>query len=257
MSRFSNLEFNNDSEEHFSQAAPAKDGPYYLELAHIAFAAGRFEEALRGYAKVLEFDPACAPAWAGQVRMLIELGESAEANLWADKALERFPNDPEILAGKAVALARLGDLKAALSFSDAAVEAQGDIPYVWLARGDVLLARMEKRAEFCFDRALSLATRDWMIPWLVSRILWFYRKFSRALQQAQKAVEMDPGRAVAWLQFGRCQLALGLAQGAGQSFEHARGLDPLCQPDVEERRGLSETGWCDRLFGFIRQKFGS
>jgi len=32
------------------------------------------------------------------VRSLIELGEFREARLWADKALERFPQAPELLA---------------------------------------------------------------------------------------------------------------------------------------------------------------
>ena len=36
------------------------------------------------------------------MRALIELEEFQEAKLWADKALERFPNEPELLAAKAV-----------------------------------------------------------------------------------------------------------------------------------------------------------
>ena len=87
--------------------------------------------------------------------MLIELGEFREAKLWADKALERFPNEPELLAAKAVALARSGDLQGALSFSDASIEERGDTPYVWLARGDVLLARAEARADYCFEKAAA------------------------------------------------------------------------------------------------------
>jgi Flp pilus assembly protein TadD len=50
--------------------------------------------------------PAQPGRWTGQVRMLIELKEFHEAKLWADKALEKFPNEPELLAAKAVALAR-------------------------------------------------------------------------------------------------------------------------------------------------------
>ena len=38
--------------------------------------------------------------------MLIELAEYREAKIWADKALERFPHEPELLAAKAVALGR-------------------------------------------------------------------------------------------------------------------------------------------------------
>jgi tetratricopeptide (TPR) repeat protein len=255
MSRFNNLEFGDQFADQSSNAPALKDAEHYLGEARTAFESGRFEEALRGYAKVLEFDPGNVQAWSGQVRMLIELGEFQEAKLWADKALESFAHDPELLAAKAVALGRLGDLQAALAFSDAAIESQGNTPYVWLARGDVLLARAEKRADFCFEKAFAVAAHDWFTHWLACRIFYFYKKFSRALQLAQKALELDAARATVWLQFGRCQLALGLPQAATNSFEHARDLDPLCQPGPSEMRDLSEADWWTRVRGWCRQAF--
>lgn len=96
---------------------------------------------------MLEFNPDNAAAWTGQVRALIELGELREATLWADKALDRFPDHTELLAAKAGALGRSGFLDEAIAFSDASIEQRGDTPYVWLARGDVLLARREPRAD--------------------------------------------------------------------------------------------------------------
>jgi tetratricopeptide (TPR) repeat protein len=255
MSRFSNLEFDNNLGEQSSSGPTVKDAQFYLAQGHTAFHCGRFEEALRNYAKVLEDDPRCAPAWTGQVRMLIELGEFKEAKLWADKALESFPSEAELLAAKAVALARSGDIKAALTFSDAAVETQGNTPYVWLARGDVLLARAEKRAEFCFEKALVLAAHDWFVFWLACRIHYYYRKFSRALRLAQQALELDAARPVVWLQFGRCQLALGLPQAATNSFEHARELDPSCEPAASDLSDLSGAGLWTRLRGWWRQAF--
>src|SRR5260370_39889245 len=95
--------------------------------------------------------------------MLIELGECTEAKPRADKALERFPHEPELLAAKAVALGRRGDLQGALAFSDASIEERGDTPYIWLARGDVLLAREGARADYCFDKAFPLDAQDWFV----------------------------------------------------------------------------------------------
>src|SRR5207249_7991508 len=97
-----------------------------LAEARTAFENGDFELGLRLYSKVLEFNPENAAAWTGQVRMLVELGEFHEAKLWADKALERFPSEPELLAAKAVALGRNGDLQGAIAFSDASIEERGD-----------------------------------------------------------------------------------------------------------------------------------
>lgn len=253
MSRFNNLEFGGQKEGQSAARSVIKDEPYFLTEARAAFASGRFEQALRLYAKVLEFNPKSSIAWAGQARMLIELGEFREAKLWADKALEILPDEPELLAAKAVALARGGDLAEALMFSDAAIEARGETPYVWLARGDVLLARREKRADFCFEKALGLAGRDWFCHWLISRVYFFYKQFSQALKLAQQALALEASQAVLWLQSGRCQFALGLVGPAENSFEQARQLDPQCSPSAVETSQLSEGTLWARLRGGWRR----
>src|SRR5437016_3723541 len=227
MSRFVNLEFGGESEDHAAHAQKAlvKDEGYYFAEARTAFENGNFESALRFYSKVLEFNPENAAAWTHQVRMLIELGEGREAKLWADKALERFPHEPELLAAKAVALARSGDLQGALIFSDSSIEERGDTPYIWLARGDVLLAREEQRADYCFEKALLLAPRDWFVAWLAARIRYFYQQFALAMKLLQQAVEWKADHFLLWLELGQCQQALGLVGAAKDSFGLARQLN--------------------------------
>jgi len=129
------------------------------------------------------------------------------------------------------------------------------MPYVWLARGDVLLARKERRADFCFERALALAPQAWLWKWLVSRIYFFYRQFSRSLKLAQEALAMDATQAVLWVQFGRSQLALGLLDSASNSFEQARQLDAHCLIPQTELSELVERGAWTRLRGWCRQLF--
>lgn len=256
MSRFSNLEFGDSLEPHDSRESAVKDGRYYMDEAGTVFRQGRFEQALRAYSKVLEFEPGNTDAWTGQVRMLIELGDSREAKLWADRALETFPDYPDLLAAKAVALARMGDLKAALAFSDSAIESRGDTVFVWIARGDVFLARKESRADFCFERALGFSGQGWFVHWLISRSYFFYRQFSQAFKFSQQAVSMDAGQAILWLQFARCQLALGLSGPASNSFAQARQLDPQCQPDQDEIRLMSSSGLWSWVWGRLRQMLG-
>jgi tetratricopeptide (TPR) repeat protein len=228
MSRFGNLEFGDESarESQSQRSERTGDDLLQLEAADAAFAEGDFEKALRRYSKVLEFNPNLAAAWTGQVRMLIELGEFKEAKLWADKALERFPHEPELLAAKAVALARNGDLQGALVFSDASIGEQGDSPYLWLARGDVLLTRKETRADYCFEKASELSPRDWFTAWLAARVRMFHEQFVLALKLLEQAIEWKTGQFVLWLELGRCQQALGLMRPARQSFAQARQLDP-------------------------------
>jgi tetratricopeptide (TPR) repeat protein len=255
MSRFSNLEFGAEAEDEFRRKEGVSDGDYLLAEARNAFEQGEFEQALRAYARALEFAPEHSAAWAGQVRMLIELGEFQEAKLWADKALERFPTDPELLAAKAVALGRTGDLSAALAFSDAAIEGQGDIPYVWLARGDVLLARHEKRADYCFEKALALSSSNWFYHWLASRIYSFYEKFSLALKLAQQALSLEAGKSVIWMQLGLCQQALGLGVAARNSLEQARQLNPQSLAAERALIHLHQAGWPVKLQGWWRRLF--
>lgn len=254
MSRFSHLEFGEPGRERPASAGPTDEARLLAE-ADAAFRRGEFELALRHFARVLEFNPHNASAWTGQIRMLLELDEPGEARLWADKALERFPREPDLLAAKAVALARDGDPDAALVFSDAAIEERGDSPYVWLARGDVLLARRERRADYCFDRALSAGRGDWLWSWLASRIHFCYQRFARALQLAKQALALDATQAVVWLQLGRCQTALGLPAAATLSLDHARQLNPQSYATGEAVQALRQQGLGARVRGTWRRWF--
>ena len=257
MSRFSNLEFGHESDDQASERTPQlKDQNYYLSEARSAFENGEFEAGLRLFSKVLEFDPNNAAAWSGQVRMLIELGEFREAKLWADKALERFPHDPELLAAKAVALGRIGDLQGALAFSDASIEERGDSPYIWLARGDVLLAREETRADYCIEKALLLAPNDWFTAWLAARIRHYYEQFALALKLLQRAIELNAAHFLLWLELGRCQQALGMVGPARNSFGQARQLNPRSREVELAAAGLSGSGLRSRLRGFWRRARG-
>lgn len=258
MSRFGNLELGGESEDQtpLQERQPlSKDESYYLGEARMAFENGDFEQALRLYSKVLEFNPQNSAAWTAQVRMLIELEEFREAKLWADKALERFPREPELLAAKAVALGRSGDLQGALAFSDASIEERGDTPYVWLARGDVMLARKEHRADYCFEKALLLAPKNWFIAWLAARIRSYYHQFVLALKLLQQAVEWNAGHFPLWLELGRCQQALGLVGPAENSLTQARQLNPQSQEATLALIRLSHTGFWPRVRGWWHKLF--
>lgn len=255
MSRFGNLELGNESEDQRHEKPLAKDEGYYLAQAHSAYENGEFEKALRSFSKVLEYNPQNATAWTAQVKMLIELGEFHEAKLWADKALERFPGWPELLAAKAVTLARSDDLQGALAFSDAAIGERGDTPYIWLARGDVLLARKEARADYCFEKALLLAPKDWLTAWLAARIRFYYQQFALALTLLQQAVEWNAGHFILWLDLGHCQQALGMVTLARTSFAQAQQLNPGCREAYTALSQVSNTGIFRQVAGWFRTSF--
>ena len=157
MSRFVNLEFGGQAGEQTPGESPdvVKDEAFYQREAQSAFEQADFQKALRFFAKVLEFSPQNPGAWTAQVRMLVELDQIDEAKVWADRALERFPREADLLAVKAVVLARQGETQSALAFSDAAVAENGNSPLVWLARGDVLLTARETLADYCIDKGVD------------------------------------------------------------------------------------------------------
>ena len=260
MSRFSNLEFDHDAQSaQQSETAPCntevKGEAHYASLARESFEHADFEAALRYFSKVLEFNIDEASAWIGQTRALIELGEFREAKLWANKALERFPDHPELLASKAVALARCGDTDAALAYSDASIEQRGDTPMIWIARGDVLLARKEPRAHSCFEKAQLLAPADWVVPWLTSRILYYYERFGQALTAATEAIKRNAGNEIVWLQLGYCQQKLSLYDQASQSFVQARSIAPKNRHAIQAMNGLARQTGASRLSALLRRIF--
>jgi tetratricopeptide (TPR) repeat protein len=256
MSRFDNLEFDDQAHADVEQQPSLKDESFHLTEANAAFAAGDFERALRYFARALEYNALNPASYAGQVRSLIELGEFAEAEKWAAKALEQFPRDAELLSAAAVALARQGQLDSAMAYSDAAVEARGNSPYLWLSRADVLLARGEAAAEFCFEKALALARGDWFWHWLAARIRMFYRQFTAAWRILQVAAEAHAEQFILWLELGRCQLALGMSARAAVSFNRARELNPSCTAARLGRMEATHAGIGARVRGAWRSLFG-
>ena len=256
MSRFGKLEFGSGQGDELSPSHRGPDEAKCLKEANDAFTQGNFEGALRLFARALEHNQTNPSAWTGQVRMLIELADFQQAKQWADRALELFPRDAELLAAKAVALARLGDLPAAMAFSDAAVEREPQEPYTWLARGDVLLAKDEKGADYCFSKALAAAPGQWLWPWLASRIHLYYRRMALALKLISQAMALDASQSVIWAQMGKCQLALGLASAAQTSLEQARQLNPQSLEAATALEHLHGLDWWERLRGKANRWLG-
>jgi cytochrome c-type biogenesis protein CcmH/NrfG len=154
-----------------------------------------------------------------------------------------------------VALGRAGDLDGALVFSDTSIEEQGDTPYVWLARGDVLLARKEPRADYCFEKALLLAPKDWFVAWLAARIRFYYQQFALALKLLQQALEWNAGNFVLWLAMGQCQVQLGLVSAAKVSLAQAQQLNPQCREASLALVKLTQAGPLAGLAGWWKRWF--
>lgn len=230
--RFANLEFNDHQRHEAERALESHARHHKHEDAADALLAradhehqwGRFEPALRLYTRALQEQRTLIPAWVGQVQMLVQLDECHEARVWSDKGLELFRDNGELLAAKAQACARLNDFKSAFACSDASLAAPGSSPWRWIARGEALLARRQKFAAECFQKAVAEPAADWFAHVVIARIHLFYSRITNALHHIKQAAELEPTHGYVWFVMGNCQRALGLSSGAAEDYQRCLEL---------------------------------
>lgn len=258
MSRFKNLEFDQPQSAAAAEpkppAEPVRDEHFYLREADEARRQGLYENALRFYARALEFDKMLVPAWVGQVRMLIELAEYPEAITWSGKGLELFRDNPDLMAGKAQALARRGDVPNALPLSDGAVQKPGQSAYRWVVRGELMVAKRQRTDAYLFEKAV-LADPDWIVLLDVGRVYLQYNQPAKAGPWLRKAVEKAPTSAYAALVEGIGHARNGNGVPARRCFQRCLELVPNHRAAQEQMRVLDSKVLSIRAG--LRRLFGS
>ncbi len=225
------------------------DAPHYLQEAERLRRRGSYEAALKTYARALGEDPGLAKAWLGQVHCLAELGELDEARTWVNKAMERSPEDPELLAAKALVLARQGERQDAMAVCDRAMSKRDPPAGVWLDRGLVLLALgSAENAARCFTQALELAPKEGSTVLRVAIAYLDARNPGRAKGYLDRAMQEDPENPLAWYQAGRCFEGLYACGRALDCYEKALALEPEFKDRViESCARIRRRGFFDRL----------
>jgi tetratricopeptide (TPR) repeat protein len=181
--------------------------------------------------------------------MLIELAEYKEAAMWADKALELFPEHPELLAVKAAACARDGLMEKAVGYSDNSITKDNVTWIVWLVRAEVMLGRKSSIAQNCISKAVASAGEDGpMVRLCAGRLLNRKGDYASALQYLRAATDELPKSALAWYELGICQAKLGRPE-AQASFEQALKMHPNWPVAGEALRKFEHRGFFSKLFG--------
>lgn len=249
MKRFTNLEFDDSSgsQKPSGSGESVRDAAFFHQRAIQCFLHSDFELALRNFSRALEVNSSFFDGWAGQIWMLIELGEYPEAMIWSDKALESFPEHPELLAAKAVACLRDAKYEKAKAFSDNSISKENISPRVWLARAEVLLQSKSRVADNCLSKAFTLSDDESNIIRLeAGRLLRRYGRYSAAVEYLQEAVRLFPKSALAWYELGYCQSRLGFSQ-AVTSLEQSLHLHPNFD-DAKDALRYAKEGFLERLF---------
>jgi tetratricopeptide (TPR) repeat protein len=256
LSRFEHLEFGEARPAPTEEGVPdvgVIDQDYYLAKAVQAFDDENYERALLYFSRVLEYDARLEEAWFGQVRCLIGLGELNEAVVWADRALERFPNSARLLAAKAVAEARLQHQKSALGLSDAAQAAPGDWPYLWVARGEALISMNLSSAKACFVKAIEMSPQDWAVRAWIAQAYVVRGCYHQALDHLRIAVHLDAGRSACWYWIGVCHEALGDRIEARMAYQRSLAAEATSARARRAIRRLENQGLLSRFTGGLRR----
>ena len=260
--RFTRLEFDEEGrrrqqreEARMLEGTPPRNGAHFAALALESQQLGHFEKALQLYTRAVRDDRGLVQAWVGQVQMLVQLGECAEARLWSDKALELFRDNGELLAAKAQACLRQGDLASGTACSDASLRSPGMSPWRWEVRGEALLVRGESLFRTCFQKAMAEPAADWFDHLVVAGILLFHGHAAAALEYAQQAVGLRASHPYCWLVLGQCQASLGWNDDAQITFNRCLELTPRLDEAARAIEALRRQSVLGRLARRMRSWF--
>jgi tetratricopeptide (TPR) repeat protein len=264
MSRFSWLEMGNQlplaGEKALGAERPDMDENTCLATATGFFRQGQYESALQWYSRALRYALDLEEAWVGQVQCLLALYEYNEANIWADRALERFQNSPDLLACKAMAAGRSRGVPVGMGYSDASLEIKGRAvgPLPWIVRGDLLIGSRDARqgALRCFNKALELGGRDWFTHYLIGLALMREGLTEQALKRFSEGVQLERNSALLYCAMGQCHEALGEVREALLAYRRAREADPTCKPARDKVEQLRNVGFLRRAWRSIVYRRG-
>ena len=176
--------------EQIKAIAPEK-GRAHQEEGHTYRDMGRYDEALRAYARACHYNPALEASWKAQVNILTRKGLNQKA-AWARAQLQKLSELPRPLVGVMDLIAQKKLLKA----EDICRQFLRKVPQH--VEGMRLLADIGSRlgvlddAEFLLQSALEFEPDNVRVRIDYIQVLRKRQKFARALEQAQVLLEKDP-----------------------------------------------------------------
>lgn len=162
----------------------------WLLLGEVELLRGEHRGAEEAYRKAMDLDPADTLGHSGLAHTLSSEGRLDEAEALLEEAIG--------IDASATLYAQLGTLH--------------------LEVGDMESAEGELRS------GLALDPDDEQILFLVAR--FFARDDDEASQLLERAVAVEPGHVLAWLELGSLRAVLGRAEGARACFERVVALEP-------------------------------
>lgn len=237
-------------------SAPAAGEEYYpsfIEQADEALFTGRYRDALRHYSRALQAENHHVYPWIGQISALIGLKQFKEAELWSNRALEQFPEDPSLLSQRARVLALTGNVKRAIGVSDYAI-GKGSTEWAWLARGEVLLEAGDGNALFCFQKATEIGGKEeWRVPMMAGMAYARRRQWSSAEEFLRKAVEANSQNFFIWYEYARVCIELSYFDRAADAVKRSLHLNPGFKEARELETRVYRRPFLARVLGVLKR----
>jgi tetratricopeptide (TPR) repeat protein len=166
--------------------------------------------------------------WANRGNQLYRMEKFAEALAAFDRAIQSKPDFYQAWYGRGQVLSTLGWYGEALASYDQALDIRPNFPTAWRDRGVVLaLVGRPQEAATAFDRAISINPKDYVVWYLRGNLLRKdLRLYEVAVESYNKAVQIQPNFADAWLGRGRALAELKRYKDAEASARRALKLKP-------------------------------
>lgn len=255
MGRFENLEISIKQKPKPEEIKQGFDDAYYLKLARESYLNGDFELSLRYYSRALSYKIDIPEAWIGQVLCLINMGEFDEAIVWDDKACEVIGTNADLIALKAMAIGRKGEIERALGYSEQAIKKGSTSPLPWLSRGDIIIAKDSKKAEFCFNKALECDNKNPLVYIHIAISFLSVNEPASALKYLKNALELCPKSPFINFLIGKSYQTMGRIKKAKQYYHQALKLKPDYQDCIESFRQIENQNIFSKIYCWVKRSF--
>ena len=199
-----------------------------MEEAEHARDAGRDDEAIAKYARVIEVAPNLASAYINLGAIYFKQGKVDDAYRTFTKGVENAPADRTLLSNAAAAAQQLGKSDEALKFVDRALDTNKRDAALYALRSTVLRSLNRADEALAAQRqAVQLSPDDAKLQFSLGNLLFQAGKKDEAITAYQKSVSLDRAYLRAWYNLGAALFDMGKYDEALQAYRMA--LEPIEQ----------------------------
>jgi tetratricopeptide (TPR) repeat protein len=210
-----------------------------LERAKQASLAGRGDEAIQLFRRILAIDPTNAEVINLLAIAYGDSGDLPRAIEQFDNALRIDPDQPAAWQNRGLALSRVGHMLEAISCFDRIIALRPDSEVGYILRADTLyLMGRFQDALAAYDQVMPLVPNVAAIAANRGATLQWCGRFDEALAEYDRAIALDANHAMAWANKGILMMLLGDLPGGLPLFEWRWRVFP-----PEHKRAMTTPLW--------------